>query len=466
MQNIFLIKRSFVRQSSEDNCGLACLNMILNYSGKSRLANALKHFPAKAGGFSLYELQALAYKYGYSARSVEMELSYLRDLKAPCILHTQTEHGHDHYQVCYGSEATGNTYRYLMADPAKQVYYISEKDLLNSWVSKAALFFEDLEKDLDTFRDSPWKALLTLGAFPSGFWVVIPLLTLCSASFGIALTWVLQRGITNSYFLKTHIFIALIILLFLISLFKSLFGFLRQYLLIRLNLAVNQNLMSGFIAYLFNVEMNAEGSKTAFSIRNNLKDMQKIQTAASEILATVLSEGSLILIFTSATVYLYPLSALINWLYLILIGVLTYKGLPENSYYIAHLNHLSATTESFLLQDVDHLGAKAGGQHIENRLRFHEANHALNIDQTRKVAVKASLRSLGIEVLGTLHVIAVFSVSLLQLQSETMDYSTFMLVVILSYMITSVVPKVCNAMAVIADGADASVQYRSVHSRS
>jgi ABC-type bacteriocin/lantibiotic exporter with double-glycine peptidase domain len=466
MHNIYLIKRSFIRQSSQDTCGIACLGMILNYTGKHEQVNDLNNMPVKAGGLSLFEMQAVAFKYNLSSRSVEMELAYLRSLKQPCILHTQTEHGHHHYQVCYGSRISGKTYEYLMADPAKQVYFLSEEELDKLWVSKAALYFESLSMDLDAFRMSPWASLLSINAFPSGFWVVIPMLTLCSASFGIAMSWVLQKGITNSYFLKTSVFIAIIILLFLISLFKSLFAFLRQYLLIRLNMAVNHSLMSGLIQYLFRQTPAAHGTQTAFVLRNNLKDIQKIQNALSEFIATVISEGSLILVFLTAIVCLFPLAALVNLLYFLVIGFITYRGLPKNSFYMAHLHHLSATTESFILQDLDIIRSSGIQKNLQARRAFHESNHALNLDQTKTVAVKASVRSLINEIIGTINVIAVFTLGLWQLQSDLLDYSTFMLLVILSYLISSIVPKICNALAVIADGGDASVQLRSILSSS
>ena len=466
MYNIYLIKRSFIRQSSQDTCGVACLGMIFNFSGNHQLVRDLENIPVKEGGLSLYEMQALAFKYGYSTRSVEMEMTYLRHLKVPCILHTQTAHGEYHYQVCYGCRLAGESYQYLMADPARQVYYIEEEELKKTWVSKAALFFDNLKMDLSAFQVSPWAALLTLGGFPAGFWVVIPALTLCAASFGVALSWVLQKGITNSYFLKANIFIAIVILLFLISVAKSLFAFLRQYLLIRLNMSVNQKLMTRFIRYIFDGGANAIHTKTPFNIRNNLKDIQKIQYATSEFLATVLSEGSLLLIFLSAIAFLLPLAALINVFYLIIIGWFTYKGLALNSFYTAHLSHLSATTETFILQDLDFVTHKGYNHNIANQLKFHESNHELSISQTRQVAIKASIQALYNEILGTVNLIAVFTISLLQLQSEKLDYGTFMLLVILSYLISALVPKICNALAVIADGADAAILHQTVRSSS
>ncbi|WP_345952975.1 cysteine peptidase family C39 domain-containing protein [Mucilaginibacter sp. PAMB04168] len=461
MYNIHLIKRSFIRQLSEESCGLACLGMIFNFSGQSQLYTHLHDIRVEEGGLSLLEMQSIASASGYSAQSVEMELDFLRKLDRPCILHTQTEHGLYHYQVCYGSKMSGNSYRYLMADPAKQVYYLTENELDLIWVSKAALYFDHLKMDLSAFRRSPWHWLFMLRAFPAGFWIIVPLLTLATASFGLAMSWVLQKGMNNSYFFKTNVIVAVVILLFLISVSKSLCAFLRQYLMIRLNMSVNQKLMSAYMRLLFQCRPGNHPRITPYSLRNNFRDIQKIQQAACEIISTVLSEGALLIFFLSAVAYLLPWAALINFIFLLVIGSVTYRGLAHNSYSFAHLNHLSAATENLLLKDIDQLHKNGLNSPLGLNLKFHQTNHDLNINQTRLLAVKSGIKGLTNEILGTINVILVFTIALWHMQVESIDYSTFMLVVILSYLCSTLLPKICNAVAVIAEGADAAVQFQT-----
>lgn len=461
MYNIHLIKRSFVRQISEESCGLACLGMIFNFSGQSQLHTRLHAIRVDEGGLSLLDMQSIASASGYSAQPVEMELAFLRTLDSPCILHTQTEHGQYHYQVCYGGKIYGNSYRYLMADPAKQVYYLSEDQLDQIWVSKAALHFDRLKMDLSAFSRSPWYWLVKLRAFPGGFWIIVPLLTLATASFGVAMSWVLQKGMNNSYFFKTNVIVAVVILLFLISLSKSLCAFLRQYLMIRLHTSVNQKLMSAYMRLLFQCRPGDHQMFTPYRLRNNFRDIQKIQQAAYELISTVLSEGALLLVFLSAVAYLLPWAALINLVYLLVVGYVTYRGLAHNSYSFAHLSHLSAATENLLFKDIDLLNKKGLNNPIDLNLKFHQTNHDLNVNQTRMVAVKSGIKGLKNEILGTINVILVFTIALWHMQSESIDYSTFMLVVILSYLCSTLLPKICNAAAVIAEGADAAVQFQA-----
>ncbi|MDT3401263.1 cysteine peptidase family C39 domain-containing protein [Mucilaginibacter terrae] len=458
MYNTNLIKRSFIRQSDEHTCGIACLGMIFNYSGNARLVNQLNDVAVGPEGLSMYDMMTIANWYGYSAKCVEMELPFLRTIDKPCILHAQNELGEYHYHVCYGSRKSGDSFQYLMADPARHVHWISEQELDKLWFSKAALYFDDLKEDLSAFRDASWAWILRLGAFPQGLYIIIPALTLCAASFGIAMSWVLQKGIMNSYFMKSTVIIPVVILLLLISLFRSAFAFLRQYLMIRLNIAVNRKLMSTFIRSLFNERTTVRRDITSYSLKHLYRDVQKIQNAVSEMIGTVLSEGSLIIVLMSMMTFFLPWTAFVNAVYFLLIGIITANNLDGNSYHIAQLTGLSASTEKLLIKDIGQLRytGYARGQ------TFHISNQDLLTKQTQTVAVKVSARTFTNEALGAVNVIIVLVISLWQMQQENIDYPTFMLVVILSYLCSSIVPKICNSVTAIADGINSGTQYRSM----
>ena len=87
MKRLNHIRRHFVRQLTDNDCGIAALAMILNYTG-SNAATALRaNVTLPEGGFSLLGLRYLANSYGLSARCVQMEIDFLRKNHSPCILH-------------------------------------------------------------------------------------------------------------------------------------------------------------------------------------------------------------------------------------------------------------------------------------------------------------------------------------------------------------------------------------------
>ena len=129
MNYINKIKRTFIRQSTEDSCGTACLAMLLNYSGRKEDAMKINCTEVLKGGLSLLELRLMAESVRLSCRCVEMEIPFLKTLNKPVILHTLNELGLHHYQICYGYFKKQNGNSFLMADPAIQVHYMEEGEL-------------------------------------------------------------------------------------------------------------------------------------------------------------------------------------------------------------------------------------------------------------------------------------------------------------------------------------------------
>jgi ATP-binding cassette, subfamily C, bacteriocin exporter len=458
-----LIKKSFVRQSATNDCGTACLSMILNFTGRANEVPFIAETTTiRENGLSLLELKTVAEGFKLPCRCVQMEVSFLRDVSSPCILHMVNDKGENHFQVCYGSRNRRNKISYLMADPAKQVYYLSAEQLEKKWISKAALYFSELHEDLNAFEKSPLISLLSIKFFPAGLWVSVPLITICTAFLGIGFTWVLQKGLSDSMILKEgNVTVEITVLLLIISIFKSIFSFVRQYILIGINMGVNRHLMFSYIGNLLNgVSLNKKGiNQNAF--KNDMSDIQKIQNAVSIFIATLLSDGSLIIIMTAATFYLFPVAGIINMIYLGIVGFITIKQLPSISYNNASLKELSGTTENYILKDLERIPKDLGNTDIGEKVEFHKGNHNRHLLFARYFAISISKITLLNECLGTLNVITIFAIGLIRINRDNIDYSSFMIVVILSYLVTALLPKICNAFLVMAEGAEASIQYRA-----
>jgi ATP-binding cassette, subfamily C, bacteriocin exporter len=344
MNKLHHIRKNFVRQISENDCGAACLSMVLNYIGKGPEIASLRGQINVLNELSLLEIRKLAEQFDISCQCVEMQIEFLRNISTPCIIHTQNESGQGHYQVCYGAMKKYGKYKFLMADPAKQVYLLPENELRNIWVSKAAVYFNYLEEVFNTKSPNPWFSLLSINYFPKGLFISIPFINLCSVSLGIAISWVLQKGINDSLAdKKNSLLIGIIFLLLIITISRSLFSFIKQRILIILNNSVNEQLVRRLILKL--VGSNFIGKNAGLiAIKHNLSEIQKIQNALSVFVATLLSDGSLILLLVSASCYTLALSGLINIIYLIVVSTLTIMSLPKFSFDYAHLNQLSGLT--------------------------------------------------------------------------------------------------------------------------
>lgn len=454
MQRIYRIKRTFIRQTTDENCGLACLAMILAFVGRNEEAANLREIPVDSAGISMLSLKKLAATFNLPARCVELDIPFLRKITKPCVLHTVNEFGRNHFIVCYRAIRHGNKYKYLVADPGLQVNWLSEALLEQQWKSRAAIYFDDLSENLSGYKKPTYKALISTKAYPVGLLAVIPTLSLFIASSSIGLTWILQKGITDSRVLNGNVILILLILLFVISIFKNLFTFLRQYILINISISVNDQLVGLFLR-LLTAKSSAIAHNLEKVVKTGLVNVQKMQNSISTLIGVMLSDGSLVIALLAAMAYLSLTAAIIQGIYLLLLSAIVFFTLPELSYQKERVTGLSSATESLLLIHVNKLNATPSLK--ANDLPFDI--HRRSLSAARNLAVRFSKQYLLFECIGTTTVIILFIYGLQQMRKGAFGYSSFMLLVIEAYIISTLFPKICAAVHQVAEGFDAAIQF-------
>jgi ABC-type bacteriocin/lantibiotic exporter with double-glycine peptidase domain len=458
MKNLNSIRNTFVRQSAQSDCGLACLAMVLIYTGrKNDAASVLMESFVPENGLSLLEMRRLAERYGLNARCVTMDMATLRRTTSPSILHIINETGDPHFMVCYGGIKKGRSWQYFVADPARKMHFISEDDLIAAWKSSAALYFGNILFKRLPCRERAWMPLLTIRAFPRGLWFSIPFLNLCITLLGIALSWVLQRGIEDSLAgKKQSLVIAVLLLLLIITIFKSMIAYIRQKVLIKLNNAINEQYLTWYIRKIFSKQDLPQAGVNNQTLKIHLTDIQKIQNAVSGFASVMLSEGALILLVLSGVSYAEPVAGLINAAYLTAMLIVAAKNSPEIAYQTACLNEMSGHAEKQLSEELKGL---SGETNPASRLMHHQRNHHQYLSFAREVATRISRYNLFYECTGALNVLLVFSFCIFKMNKMEMSYGILMILVISSYFIAVLIQKICNAIVVITEGADASRQF-------
>jgi hypothetical protein len=329
----------------------------------------------------------------------------------------RNEAGSGHYQVCYGPAANGNFY---LADPATCLYTAPEKELLASWTGHA-LYFAALEFAHAGYRS--WPALLSLRLFPRIFWILLPATHLVTVCFGLALSWVLQRGLNYpliGYSIPAAVLLTL--LLFLLLLFKALLLYLRDRVLIHLE--------------------SYAGAMLAASPHLVFQEIQLIKDAWSLFAVILLSEGNLMLLAMTALLWVQPVVCGCCLAYLTAMALAILFDLPRMHRDNASLNDLAA----------------ANFQQPQT-----QGIHARYLRLSKRVSLVNSRIRLAYECIGILYLMAVFTIGLVQLYRQLLDYRSFLVLVILSYVIAQLAPKVCAAACLIDRGAEAARQllYRA-----
>lgn len=104
-------KLPMILQSESTECGLACLAMVSSYHGaRVDLATLRRSYPVSQKGVTLSTLMDIATRMELSARPVRIEVSQLKDLRLPSIIHWEMRH----FVVLRGVRKT----RVIIHDPA------------------------------------------------------------------------------------------------------------------------------------------------------------------------------------------------------------------------------------------------------------------------------------------------------------------------------------------------------------
>jgi len=451
MDNFRFVKSTFLRQRGPDDCGAACLAMILNYQGdRNRAKHLLRSLNSPAGGLSLFELKTAALELGFIAYCASADLAYLKTINTPAILHMLNENGDDHFQVYYGRAKNDGQLQFLMADPAKQVYYLNESELAGLWESRSALFFDGIDRTRQQFSGIAALRLFTASYFPSGLWAVIPLLGLISAFLGISLTWIIQKGwADHDFFAGSATVIYVTALLLLLGVFRSLISYLRQYILVDLSLDVSANLMA---AYTEQRSRETKRPSAPDGMEASLADMQKVHNSILAMLSMFLSDGTQIVLFLSASIYISPLAGLLDLAYILAAVIFSWRRNRLNSYKIAHLK----TLRNYHRDQLRLMGSPGRFKANTNQASSWWQKQS---EFSRFFALHNLYSILVIDLWSNVQVLLVFLCGVVQFKDGAFSYTLFSILVLSAYLVSRLLQNMLNTIPVLSEGIDAWFQF-------
>jgi ATP-binding cassette subfamily C protein len=132
------MKYQFVKQHSEEDCGAACLAAIAKYYGQTF---TISHIREAVGtgqfGTTLLGLKRGAEILGFKANPVKTSpeiLDKINEAPLPAIIHWQG----NHWVILYGKKGK----KFLIADPAVGMRYLSKEDIKAAWTDWLLLLLE------------------------------------------------------------------------------------------------------------------------------------------------------------------------------------------------------------------------------------------------------------------------------------------------------------------------------------
>ena len=132
------MKYQVVTQHSEEDCGAACLASIAKHYRRNFTLNHIREAVGTGQlGTTLLGLRRGAEALGFNARSVRASkeiLDRMNQAPLPAIIHWKGYH----WVVLYGQKGK----KYIIADPAYNIRYVSRKELTEAWSDQVMLLLE------------------------------------------------------------------------------------------------------------------------------------------------------------------------------------------------------------------------------------------------------------------------------------------------------------------------------------
>lgn len=130
------IRKSFVMQNEQTDCGVACLLSLIRYYGGAASLEKLRNASGtNVKGTTLLGLYQAAQQIGFDSNGCEADINSLIEHARPVILHIVKENVNNHYVVCYGVLEN----KFIIGDPGKGVSYYTNDELNKIWKTKKCL---------------------------------------------------------------------------------------------------------------------------------------------------------------------------------------------------------------------------------------------------------------------------------------------------------------------------------------
>lgn len=295
----FSTSQPLILQQSAADCGATCLAMISQYWGKKFSLNYLREIAAIGrSGASLKNLAKAAERMGFQARPVRASLTPLRN-QNPWIAHWQG----NHYVAVYRFK----NQQVLVADPAMGKRWMSIQSFTTNWTGYALIL--DPTPELYRNHDAEHKGIKTQN-FLGIIWpyrstiAQIIVISLFIQIFGIITPLftqvILDQVVVSKSVTTLHVF-AVGLLLF--SVWRTLLGAARQYLLDYLSNRIDLTLVSGFISHTLSLPIKFFESRHVGDILTRVQENQKIQAFLTRQAITAWLDALMAVVYIGLMIY-------------------------------------------------------------------------------------------------------------------------------------------------------------------
>ena len=289
-------KYPIILQQSEEDCGAACLASIAKYHGRTLRINRIREtIGTNQKGTTLLGLKQGADTIGFNARSVKANPEILKQIDRaplPAIIHWQGYH----WVVLYGKQGD----KYVIADPAIGIRFLSEKELAEAWEDLVCLL---VEPDPKRFFSEADEKVSNMSRLLRRVWyyrqiifqvfllnIVLGLLSIASPFLVQILTDdVLIRG---DFQLLTSVVIAVIVM----NIFSSCLELVQSNMIAHFAQRLELGLVMEFCRQILRLPLNYYETRRSGEIVSRLTDIKEINQLVSQVIVSLPSQFFIALI--------------------------------------------------------------------------------------------------------------------------------------------------------------------------
>lgn len=279
-----------VLQQAEEDCGAACLASIAKHHGRNLSINRIRELVGTGQrGTTLLGLKRGAESIGFNVRTVKAApetINRMSEVPLPAIIHWRGYH----YVLLYGQRGK----KYVIADPAVGVRYLSKKELVEGWTDKVMLllepdsfrFFEQSQDRVSGFghflkRVWPYRAVISQACLCA---IVIGLLSLASPFLIQVLTDdVLVRG-------DTHLLNIVAIAVVVMNITSSSLNLVQSNLVAHFAQRLELGLVMEFGRQILRLPLAYYEARRSGEIASRLKDIQEINQLITRVVVSLPSQ--------------------------------------------------------------------------------------------------------------------------------------------------------------------------------
>ena len=280
-------KIHYIKQYDSMKCGIACLQMICAYHGRTFCQDYLSNICfATTEGVSLLGIRDAAVKIGLYTISGRLTIDELSSATLPCILHWNQNHFVILYKVKKGQ-------KFYIADPGKGLITYTMDEFKQHWIGTGrdnegkgiAMFLEptqafyDNTNEHETRTEKPFKFLFGYIKQYRKYFFQIILGLLVGSLLQLALPFLTQNIVDIGIKNKDIGFIWLILIgQLVITLSRTSVDFIRRWLLLHISMRINISLVSDFFIKLLQLPMSFFDTKLMGDLMQRIGDHSRVNS--------------------------------------------------------------------------------------------------------------------------------------------------------------------------------------------